>query len=163
MQSLLFLRENPRKKDLKRDLSSTSLINPPSGKEEEREEVGSPEKTLLFTGYFLLSSPYILIKSTFFLFFLLISVYFRDKKPVMIKWLVRGRRGKEKEILILSYEVSLNQIKSCPVGSERKRKKKKKWEGKGERASKKGEKERVREFAFSRMARFAPWHLIKWQ
>jgi len=39
---------------------------------------------------------------------------------------VRGRRGKEKEILILSYEVSLNQIKSCPVGSERKRKKKKK-------------------------------------
>ena len=85
MQSLLFLRENPRKKDLKRDLSSTSLINPPSGKEEEREEVGSPEKTLLFTGYFLLESPYILIKSTFFLFFLLISVYFRDKKPVMIK------------------------------------------------------------------------------
>ena len=80
MQSLLFLRENPRKKDLKRDLSSTSLINPPSGKEEEREEVGSPEKTLLFTGYFLLESPYILIKSTFFLLFHSCFRLFRDKE-----------------------------------------------------------------------------------
>ena len=47
MQSLLFLRENPRKKDLKRDLSSTFLINPPSGKEEEREEIGRPRNDFI--------------------------------------------------------------------------------------------------------------------
>lgn len=79
------MRENPRKKDLKRDLSSTSLINPPSGKEEEREEVGSPEKPLLFTGYFLLESPYILIKSTFFLLFHSCFRLFRDKESDKFK------------------------------------------------------------------------------